>query len=152
MPTKKELKKTSSGKVILNIKLKKGGLSGYKINDPLKTKRKVLDILVIEYGYSTIVKRLNILAIYNKNKNPLYSSIIRKDIEYLQNKYRNKNKKSVKSPKLRKSPKSKTTKKSKTSAKAKKETKKDCLRKNKQWVKSVKNKSIKRKSYCRKKK
>jgi len=90
MPTKKEVKKTKSGKTILNIKLKKGGLSGYRINDPVKQKQQALDKLVKKYGYSTIIKRLNILAIYNKNRYPQYTAKVRKDISYLQNKYRGK--------------------------------------------------------------
>lgn len=90
MPTKKEVKKTKSGKIILNIKLKKGGLSGYRINDPIEKKHKALDKLVKKDGYSTIVKRLNVLAIYNKNRFPTYSNKVRKDITYLQNKYRGK--------------------------------------------------------------
>lgn len=92
MPTKKELKKTKSGKTILNIKLKKGGLAGYRINDPVKQKQKALDKLVNKNGYSTIVKRLNVLAIYNKNRYPNYTSKVRRDISYLQNKYRSKSK------------------------------------------------------------
>lgn len=90
MPTKKEVKKTKSGKIILNIKLKKGGLSGYRINDPVEKKHQALDKLVKKDGYSTIIKRLNILAIYNKNRFPTYSNKVRKDISYLQNKYRGK--------------------------------------------------------------
>jgi len=100
MPTKKEVKKTKSGKIILNIKLKKGGLAGYRINDPVKQKKQVLDKLVKKDGYSTIIKRLNILAIYNKNKNPSYTAKVRKDISYLQNKYRGKSIK-VSKPKTR---------------------------------------------------
>ena len=103
MPTKQELKKTIS-KTILNIKLKKGALSGYRINDPVKQKQQALDRLVKKDGYSTIVKRLNILAIYNKNRYPQYASKVRRDISYLQNKYRSKpkvtkpKKTSIKSP------------------------------------------------------
>lgn len=98
---KKEVKIKKNGKTILNIKLKKGGLMGYKINDPIQKKRQALDRLVKKDGYSTIVKRLNILAIYNKNRYPQYTRKIRNDISYLQSVYKTRKvqkKKPLKSP------------------------------------------------------
>ena len=67
---------------------RQGALEGYYVHDPVKTKRKMLDWYVKKDGYSTVIKRLNVLAIYNKNRNPKLSKKVQNDISYLQKKYR----------------------------------------------------------------
>jgi len=54
----------------LLIKLKKGSLPGYTLSLKQKERQNILDKLVSEYGWGNIVKKLNVLYIYNKNRYP----------------------------------------------------------------------------------
>lgn len=76
-----------------NLKLKKGVLDGYKVKESVKTRRTILDTNVRKIGWGGIVKRLNILAIFNKYKNPAYTKIFKSDMKYVQDKYNGKLKK-----------------------------------------------------------
>jgi hypothetical protein len=64
-----------------------GALAKYHVDDKLKTKRAALDSYVKKDGYATIIRRLNVLSIYNKNRNPKMSEKIKRDISYLQKKH-----------------------------------------------------------------
>lgn len=105
----------------LKIKLEKGSLPGYTLSIKQKDRRSVLDKLVIEYGWSNIVKKLNILYVYNKNRYPQNAMKFRKDMFYVQKKYKpsmsRKSKKPKKSRKPRKSMKSNLRKSIKKSRK-----------------------------------
>lgn len=70
----------------VKITLKKGGLPNYHINDNVKVRRKILMNLLKtnKATYSEMIKRINILSIYNKNKNPEMSNRFARDITFLQ--------------------------------------------------------------------
>jgi len=72
----------------LKIKLEKGSLPGYTLSMNQKDRRSLLDKLVLEYGWSNIVKKLNVLYVYNKNRYPENAMKFRKDMFYVQKKYR----------------------------------------------------------------
>lgn len=76
----------------VQIKLKKGGLPGYHIRDKKQTRRDIL-LHLLSSGtteYSTLIKRLNVLAIYNKNKHPELTDKLRRDMDYIRRKYKQK--------------------------------------------------------------
>ena len=66
--------------------LKPGMLTsfGYHIDLPMKERHAALKKAYKAYGYSKLVKRLNILVVYNKYKHPKTSEIAHKDMEYIQ--------------------------------------------------------------------
>jgi hypothetical protein len=66
---------------------RRGALEGYHVNDPLKVKRRMLESYIKKDGYSTVIKRLNVLVIYNKNRNEKLSNKVKRDIKFLQKKY-----------------------------------------------------------------
>lgn len=79
---------------IYAVKLSKGALSGYTSKDKTETRHKSLKKLINKLrkdeftkrqAVVKLIRRLNIIAIYNKNKNPKVSKIYRKDIYWLQN-------------------------------------------------------------------
>lgn len=73
-------------KSLVKIVLRKGGLPGYHIRDLMKNRRVILMNLLKDKKttYAEMVARINVLAIYNKNKNPEMSAKFRRDIKYLQ--------------------------------------------------------------------
>jgi hypothetical protein len=66
--------------------LKPGMLTsfGYHIDLPMKERHTALKKAYKAYGYSKLIKRLNILVVYNKYKHPKTSEIAHKDVEYIQ--------------------------------------------------------------------
>ena len=66
--------------------LKPGMLTsyGYHIDLPMKERHAALKKAYKAYGYSKLIKRLNILVVYNKYKNPKTAEIAHKDMEYIQ--------------------------------------------------------------------
>jgi chorismate mutase len=85
------LTKTKTG--IYAVKLSKGGLTGYTSKDTREERHKSLKKLINKLKKENftkkeaivkLIRRLNIIAIYNKNKNPTVSKIYRKDIYWLQ--------------------------------------------------------------------
>lgn len=78
-----QFKKTNSP---LRIKspAKRGGLHGYSLKLSLKDRRNILDRLVKVYGYSNIIKKLNLLYVYNKNNHPENALKFRRDMLYVQ--------------------------------------------------------------------
>ena len=76
-------KKKSLVKIPLTTK---GGLFGYHIDMPLKSRRSLLkNILRKDLAtYSEVVKRLNVLSIYNKNRHPEISKRVIRDMRYIQ--------------------------------------------------------------------
>lgn len=79
--------KYGKSKSKVRIYVKKGGLKGYKVRDPLDKKRAALKRLVKQYGYSTIIKRLNVIGIYNKNRYPEITKKVRSDMAYLRKEF-----------------------------------------------------------------
>ena len=70
----------------INVPLRKGALEGYHARDSSRVRRTIL-LSIIKKGHSTyaeVIKRLNVLAIYNKNRAPDVTEILRKDIAFLQ--------------------------------------------------------------------
>lgn len=70
----------------VRIKARKGGLHGYSLKMSLKERRSILDKLVKVYGRSNIIKKLNLLYVYNKNNQPANALKFRRDMIYIQNK------------------------------------------------------------------
>ena len=66
--------------------LKPGMLTsfGYHIDLPMKERHLALKKALKAYGYSKLIKRLNILVVYNKYKHPEIASIAHKDMEFIQ--------------------------------------------------------------------
>lgn len=81
-------KSKSKSKVRIPVS-RRGALEGYHVDDPLKVKRRMLESYIKKDGYSTVIKRLNVLVIYNKNKNEKLSNKVKRDIKFLQKKYGN---------------------------------------------------------------
>ena len=88
----KRKKKSSSPqrKKVVRIKVQKGGLHGYSLKLNLVNRRKALHKLVSQYGWGNIVKKLNVLYIYNKNNHPVNALKFRRDMKYVQKMYNKK--------------------------------------------------------------
>ncbi len=87
--SKRQLKKSvnlKKKKSSIRLSLKKGTLSGYHIKDLAKNRRSILEshLKSGKVSYSEMIKYINVLAIYNKNKNPKMSEKFRRDISYIQ--------------------------------------------------------------------
>ena len=65
--------------------LKPGMLTsyGYHIDLPVKERQDALTKAYKAYGLSKLIKRLNILGVYNKYKNPKITETVHKDIEFI---------------------------------------------------------------------
>jgi hypothetical protein len=74
----------------VRIYLKPGGLKGYRIKDTMKSRRSILKKLLQKNSYSTVIKRLNVLSIYNKNRYPEISKKVKSDISFIQKNFYNK--------------------------------------------------------------
>ena len=66
--------------------LKPGMLTsyGYHIDLPVKERQDALTKAYKAYGLSKLIKRLNILGVYNKYKNPKITETVNKDMEFIQ--------------------------------------------------------------------
>ena len=67
--------------------LKKGSLTkfGYTVHESADTRRKALHKALKEYGYSSLIKKLNAVRLLTRNTSPGNSKIYDSDIKYLQN-------------------------------------------------------------------
>ena len=65
--------------------LKPGMLTsyGYHIDLPVKERQDALTKAYKAYGMSKLIKRLNILGVYNKYKNPKITETVNKDMEFI---------------------------------------------------------------------
>lgn len=81
-------KKGKSSKVLPTPVKGSLGQYGYKNvkNTPVKTRHDALEKGVKDVGYATIIRRVNLIANYNKNTNPAVYDILRKDIGWMQKK------------------------------------------------------------------
>ncbi len=77
--------KTRSGSVKIRLVLKKGSLGkyGYKAKSPRESRQRSLKKALNGIGYSTLIKKLNVLSIYNKNVNPDLSASVKSDMAYV---------------------------------------------------------------------
>ncbi len=84
--SKSKSKSRSRSKTKTIAVLKPGMLTsyGYHIDLPMKERHTSLKKAYKAYGYSKLIKRLNILVVYNKYKNPKIADIAHKDMEFIQ--------------------------------------------------------------------
>lgn len=84
---KRGSRRTKTRKVI--PPLKRGELSkfGYKILIAEGERRIALERAIEEYGYATLIRKLNALAVLNKNRNPEITRRLKRDMAFLK-KYR----------------------------------------------------------------
>jgi hypothetical protein len=120
----------------VKIHLEKNALPGYSLSIKKDERRKILDKLVNKFGWVNIVRKLNVLYIYNKNKHPKTAMKFRRDMKYIQKYF------SPKSKKAKKQPKKKATKQTKKQSKNKQAKKQS----NKLTKKQSKNKQAKKQS------
>jgi len=120
----------------VKIHLEKNALPGYSLSIKKDERRKILDKLVNKFGWVNIVRKLNVLYIYNKNKHPKTAMKFRRDMKYIQKYF------SPKSKKAKKQTKKKATKQTKKQSKNKQAKKQS----NKLTKKQSKNKQSKKSS------
>ena len=65
-----------------------GSMKGYKVHENEEARHKALDRAVKEFGYKKAMDKLNALYVFNKNKHKDIASIVEKDKQYIQNKYK----------------------------------------------------------------
>lgn len=98
-------KKKSKSKV--RIPATKGKLFGYHVDNLARDRRSLLKRLIRskKATFSEIIKRLNVLVIYNKRKHPETSKKVKRDLDYIErhmSQYRlSPQKKSLKSRKIK---------------------------------------------------
>ena len=93
----------------MKIVLEKGKLAGYSLSDPITIRRKILAKYAKE-NWGKVVKRLNVLVLFNKNKHPTTALKFKKDMIFIQNNFGKK--KSTKKRSYKKSTKKRSYKKS----------------------------------------
>jgi Mg-chelatase subunit ChlI len=132
----------------LNIKLKKGKLDGYSLKDSMSDRRKVLKKYVKIYGSGDVIKRLNILYIFNRNNYPTTANKFHRDMVFVQKLGRESakrsTKRSVKKRSVKRSVKKRSTKRS-TKRSVKKRSVKRSVKK-RSTKRSVKKRSAKKRS------
>lgn len=95
----------------VRIPVKSGKLLGYHLDDPAKSRRLVLVKISKKDTWGKVVKRLNVLYIYNKKSHPLTAKKARSDMYYIQKYFEKKSK--SRSRKSKRSGKSRKLKRSK---------------------------------------
>ena len=115
----KSLRHSPKKPLKLKLHLEKGSLFGYHVDNTLEKKHKLFKKLLSkkEITYSELIKRLNILAIYNKRKHPDISKKVRKDIKYIQEHFKMKYSLSSIKKSIKKTPKRRISKKRKSLSK-----------------------------------
>ena len=147
----KKSKRTKSKSIVRIPLTTQGGLYGYHVNTPAKGRRSLLKRILSKRKatYSEVVKRLNVLVIYNKRRHPEISTKVKTDIDYI-HRHLTKYKKSPvkrKSKSKKKSVKRKSKRKSRPKRRSVKRKSKSVKRRSvKRKSKSVKRRSVKRKS------
>ena len=124
-----------TSKSLIRIPVTKGSLHGYNLDDKRVDRRKILRKLAKKDTWETVVKRLNALYIYNKNRHPENAGKFRRDMKYIQKEF---------SSDLKRSTKRKSKVKSKKRSRVKLSTKRTTKRKSK--VKSKKRARVKRRT------
>ena len=140
-------------KSVVRIKLTPGALAGYTLNDKVADRRKVLARYAKQKGWGEVVKRLNVLYIYNKNKRPETASKFKRDMRFIQRTFDvnySKKQRSQRKSSKRKSPKRKSSKRtsSKRKSSKRKSSKRTSSKRKSQRTSGVFSKlKSKRKSY-----
>lgn len=77
-------------KVVIPVVLKPGGLSrfGYHAENTDRSRHVALLRAVREEGYLPIIRRLNLIATFNRYKSPRFSRVFKKDQEWLSKRYK----------------------------------------------------------------
>jgi hypothetical protein len=70
---------------VIKTPLKKGALTkhGYSTKSPAKTRHTALRKAVKASTAGTVIKRLNVLQVYNKNRSPKVAKIARSDMAFV---------------------------------------------------------------------
>lgn len=95
----------------VKISLKKGSLPGYSLKLKRNERRLVLLKIAKKDTPQKVIKRLNVLFIFNKNKHPITANKFKRDMKFIQKTFSTKKlskKRSIK--KLSKKPKKRSTK------------------------------------------
>jgi hypothetical protein len=72
----------------IHISVKQGGLSGYSIHNLQKDRRKVLVKIAKRDTFGKVIRRLNVLYIFNKNRHIILADKFKKDLKYIQKLYK----------------------------------------------------------------
>ena len=82
---KSKVRSRKKSKSKVRIPVSRGGLFGYHIDLPAKKRRSLLKRILSKglATYSEIVKRLNVLVIYNKRRYPETSAKVKRDIDFV---------------------------------------------------------------------
>ena len=110
----------------VRIHVTKGSLYGYSLYDKRADRREILKKLAKKDTWETVVKRLNVLYIYNKNKHPKIAAKFKRDMQFIQKEFSSK--KMSKKLSKKKLKKHSTKKKSKRQSMKKDSTKKKSKR------------------------
>lgn len=72
-------------KSVVKIKLDPSKhIEGYRARNAQQTRRAALRLTIEERGYVPLIRRLNVLYIYNKNRHPELASVFKSDMQYVQ--------------------------------------------------------------------
>jgi hypothetical protein len=72
------------------IKLEKGSLPGYKLDLPIKERRKALERALKKNGYLPVMKKVNILSIFLRRSSPMKSARAEKDKKWIMKNFKGK--------------------------------------------------------------
>jgi Family of unknown function (DUF5771) len=88
--SKSKRKSKSKGPIIIPPFKDEGFLRGhgYSTKEPARSRREALEAAIEAKDYSKVIKKLNAVAILNKNTNPTMSNKVKSDMKYLHSKYR----------------------------------------------------------------
>jgi hypothetical protein len=109
----------------VKIHLEKNALPGYSLSLKKDERRKILNKLAKKLGWVNIVRKLNVLFIYNKNKHPKTANKFKQDMKYIQKQF---------------SPKYKTQSKKRSKKQSKKRSKKQSKKRSNKQSKKRSNK------------
>ena len=129
-----------TSKSLIRIPVTKGSLHGYNLDDKRDHRRKILRKLAKKDTWETVVKRLNVLYIYNKNRHPEIAGKFRRDMKYIQKEFSDKFKRKSKKRSIKRKSKVKSKKRSRVRRSIKRTTKR------KSKVKSKKRSRVRRKT------
>ena len=87
MPSRSKPGPKPVSKSRVRIHVTKGSLHGYSLYDKRADRREVLKKLAKKDTWETVVKRLNALYIYNKNKHPEVAAKFKRDMQFIQKEF-----------------------------------------------------------------
>ena len=86
--SKRVKRKSKRVKKKSKIVLKKGTLPGYKLSYNQNVRRNALSSAVDRLGYVSVMRKVNVLSIFLRRKNPEFSAKAEKDKKWLMKKYK----------------------------------------------------------------